>query len=284
MISSGRANQSMTTTTSSSNAVLSKTVASSAPLSDTGSSSSLSITPPRGLASAAGLALLNEAHDYAQDLGCDVWDFAVEVATLHNAGISNSMLRWMVRKAFVQHGREITLTGEHGRSFRPGRDLTFHRKTCFVPTKTGYAFIRGQLEQISQTQRSDHQQIVRDEIVCSTPEWDRDRQELRLGQKIIKQFKVRAGNQEAILAAFQEEGWPVRIDDPLSPRPDMESKRRLHDTINSLNRNQKEFLIRFAGDGTGQGIRWELAGRAGGSHRNGKHAKASPAEQHPVAV
>ena len=65
-------------------------------------------------------------------------------------------------------------------------------------------------------------------------------------------------NQERILAAFEEEGWPVHIDDPLPPHPEQDSKRRLHDTINSLNRNQKKRLIQFLGNGNGQGIRWEL--------------------------
>jgi hypothetical protein len=71
---------------------------------------------------------------------------------------------------------------------------------------------------------------------------------------------VPAANQERVLAAFEEEGWPVHIDDPLPPSPDQDSKRRLHDTINSLNRNQKCPLIRFVGDGTGQGVRWEFVG------------------------
>jgi hypothetical protein len=88
------------------------------------------------------------------------------------------------------------------------------------------------------------------------PKWDRDRQELRLGDVVVKQFKVPAVNQERILAAFEEEGWPVRIDDPLPPATDQDPKARLHDTIVSLNRNQKHPLIRFYGDGTGQGVRW----------------------------
>ena len=58
--------------------------------------------------------------------------------------------------------------------------------------------------------------------------------------------------------AFEEESWPPRIDDPLPPHPDLMPKRRLHDTIKSLNRNQKNHVIRFMGDGTGEGIRWGL--------------------------
>ena len=44
----------------------------------------------------------------------------------------------------------------------------------------------------------------------------------------------------------------------MPPDGEVHTKRRLHDTINSLNRCQKHSMIRFIGDGTGEGIRWEL--------------------------
>jgi hypothetical protein len=34
----------------------------------------------------------------------------------------------------------------------------------------------------------------------------------------------------------------------------------LQETIKSLNRNQKQLLIRFIGDGSGTGVRWEFCG------------------------
>ncbi|MCA9075835.1 MAG: hypothetical protein KDA93_12430 [Planctomycetaceae bacterium] len=64
-------------------------------------------------------------------------------------------------------------------------------------------------------------------------------------------------NQEVVLCAFEEDGWPERVDDPLPPQPDQDSKRRLADTIKCLNRKQVNKLIHFRGDGTGQGIVWE---------------------------
>jgi hypothetical protein len=94
-------------------------------------------------------------------------------------------------------------------------------------------------------------------LEATKPEWDQVRQELRVSGMLVKQFKVPAANQEAILATFHEEDWPPRIDDPLVPRGDQDPKRRLHDTINSLNRNQKRPILHFFGDGTGQGVRWE---------------------------
>ena len=57
-----------------------------------------------------------------------------------------------------------------------------------------------------------------------------------------------------VLDAFQEDGWPDRIDDPLSPSKDQQ---RLHETIASLNENMALPLVHFRADGTGQGIVWE---------------------------
>ena len=76
---------------------------------------------------------------------------------------------------------------------------------------------------------------------------------------MIKRFRVPSANQEAVLEAFQEEGWPASIDDPLSPLSDYDPKRRLRDTIKCLNLNQISRMIRFRGDGTGQRVLWELA-------------------------
>ncbi len=75
---------------------------------------------------------------------------------------------------------------------------------------------------------------------------------------IVKQFNVPSPNQEAILAAFEEEGWPSAIDDPLPPQPEQDPKHRLRNTIQKLNANQKHPLLHFRGDGSGQRILWEL--------------------------
>ena len=93
-----------------------------------------------------------------------------------------------------------------------------------------------------------------------------------LGDRTVKRYRVRSPNQEAILAAFQEEGWPHHIDNPLSPLPDQCPKQRLHSTIKYLNSCQENRLVRFRGDGTGEGIVWEPVRRPGapGSPRQAK--------------
>src|SRR5947209_486177 len=52
----------------------------------------------------------------------------------------------------------------------------------------------------------------------------------------------------------QEEGWPSRIDDPLSPVHEQDTKRRLHSTINNLNRCHERPLMQFHGGGDGQTV------------------------------
>jgi hypothetical protein len=94
--------------------------------------------------------------------------------------------------------------------------------------------------------------------VGETPNWDRETRTFMVGEYLVKQFRVPSPNQEAVLDAFQEEGWPRTVDDPLSPMPDQQPKRRLRDTIKCLNMNQATRAIRFRGDGTGQRVSWEL--------------------------
>ena len=88
------------------------------------------------------------------------------------------------------------------------------------------------------------------------PCWDRRRRVLSVNRQIVKWFLRPAPNQEIILSAFEEEGWPFRIDDPLPPADELVAKTRLHDTIRWLNRNQRNRLLRFKGDGSGLGLCW----------------------------
>ncbi len=212
----------------------------------------------RGL---SALAYLVEAADFARELGRDPWDFAVEIQTLREMGLTNNDLRWLVCKNLLEHRQETTTVGDTSRVFQPDRPLSFSENACFVISAAEPVTSRAGLDSLAKVYeavrrssplgRNGHNRDL-------LPKWDRDRQELRVGGIVVKQFKVPAINQERILAAFEEEGWPVHIDDPLPPHPEQDPKRRLHDTINSLNRNQKRALIQFIGNGNGQGIRWEL--------------------------
>jgi hypothetical protein len=90
----------------------------------------------------------------------------------------------------------------------------------------------------------------------ASPRWDANTRTLFCGDGVVKRFKLPAANQELILTAFEEEGWPPRIDDPLPGEPGVDPRQRLRDTIRALNGKQDCPALRFSGDGTGTGISW----------------------------
>jgi hypothetical protein len=219
------------------------------------------------------LLLLVDGMYYTEDLRCGAWEFAVSIAELRSAGLSDNDLRWLLRKGYVEYAIEVTQAADDVRSFRPAAGCIFSDRGCFIWTAKSPIFAcslavdmrcdrdgQNGHSLIAEGREADRVISPRMTELVKTPTWDRDLQELRWGGHVVKQFKVPSPNQETILSAFQEEGWPPRIDDPLPPQFDQDPKRRLHDTINTLNRSQKKALIRFLGDGSGQGIRWELAG------------------------
>jgi hypothetical protein len=215
----------------------------------------------------AVLSACFEAYSYARDLDRSLWDFAVEISTLRHMGLSRSDLRWIVGKGFLDCAIETSLPSDAERSFQRPSSLLFCKKTCFVLTQDGAELaskVSARGDSSSQPgvwplAKAAWQKVAPDPELL-VPKWDRDRQLLKIGRAVVKHFKVPATNQEMVLAAFEEEAWPARIDDPLPPRRELLPKKRLRETIKSLNRNQKQSLIRFIGDGSGQGVRWELCG------------------------
>jgi hypothetical protein len=95
-----------------------------------------------------------------------------------------------------------------------------------------------------------------DNGAAERPHWDSAARVLTLQGAVVKEFREPSRNQELVLAAFEEEGWPQGIDDPIPPGGEIPSKRRLRSTIWSLNRHQKENRLRFSGDGTAEGVCW----------------------------
>ena len=57
------------------------------------------------------------------------------------------------------------------------------------------------------------------------PRWDAKYRVFWCGDKVVKQFKGDAGNQVPVLEAFEIEGWPEMIDDPLPYDPGQHPKK-----------------------------------------------------------
>jgi hypothetical protein len=200
----------------------------------------------------AAFRLLRRAHEYAAALDCGPWEFAVEIDSFHDVGLTNSDLRWLLLQGYIAHAWDVTQTTHGQRTFQSsGRILG--PQSCFILTPAGLP-VAGLVGNGPPLRMPSSQQPCR-------PRWEKDRRILWFGPCLVKQFKVPAANQELILVAFEEENWRARIDDPLPLHGSIDPKRRLHDTINSLNRNQRAASLRFYGDGTGEAVCWEPLGR-----------------------
>lgn len=240
-----------------------------------GGNGSLTQTDFDKISVVAGISELLKAYQYARDAGRTVWDLAVEISLLRELGLTSSDLRWLLCKGYIEHARDITREEDKAREFRSCTQLLFAKRSCFVLTDAGAAYADSLLSkelQVLLLRRKDFEQSDESRngklmlpASVNKPRWDGERHELWVGDQLVKQFKGQALNQETILAVFEEEGWPPRTDDPLPLAEEIDPKRRLSDTIKCLNRKQRHQLIHFRGDGTGEGIIWELI-EPNGSH------------------
>lgn len=203
------------------------------------------------------LRLLRQAWDAASKQAHDVWQFAVEIERLYAAGLGNTELRQMLCLGYLEHARERTTPRAEQRAFQPLHTLVLPQRTCFVLAAKGREIVarldaetKGMVV-VPATKPSQADCYFRD-----VPYWDSDFRELWWQDRLIKEFHRPAINQVTILKAFEEEGWPARIDDPLPQSRGIDPKVRLHDTIKSLNRHHFHSILSFRGDGSGKGVLW----------------------------
>lgn len=86
------------------------------------------------------------------------------------------------------------------------------------------------------------------------PRWIARTGELWFDGEVVRHIRhvVRATNVVRILAAFEESGWPQRIDDPITCGGESDQRRR---AIESLNKGLTR--IRFSCTGDGESFGWE---------------------------
>lgn len=193
----------------------------------------------------AGIQLLFEATQDARHFAVDKWQYAPSIMEFLATGATGADLRWLITEGCVEHAIDRSDQDSVEREFvQPFAALSFSDRSCFVITEVGRKLASSIAAQVN--------------IECpGVPNWDPQSRELRWSGLIVKRFRTPPGCQEIILAVFEEEHWPRRIDDPLKPVDGIDQRVRLHDTIKRLNRNQCEARIRFSRDGTGKGILWE---------------------------
>jgi hypothetical protein len=84
---------------------------------------------------------LATAHNYAQDVRCDRWQFAVEIEHLTAMGLTADDIRWLVARSYIEVAREVSRYSDTLRKFQPLRSVRFGKKTCFVITAAGLRLI-----------------------------------------------------------------------------------------------------------------------------------------------
>jgi len=204
------------------------------------------------------LRLLRKASDAASKQARDIWQFAVEIERLYAVGLGNTDLRQLLCLGYLEHARERTTARAAQRIFQPLGTLVLPERTCFVLTTHG--------RELASALDADTNEVIavpaeRPTTHCwlkGVPRWDSERRQLWWQDRLIKEFRRPAGNQETVLSALEEESWPARMDDPLPPKRHIDPKVRLHDTIKSLNRHHIHSLIFFRGDGSGKGVIWTI--------------------------
>jgi hypothetical protein len=211
------------------------------------------------------LQLLLQAYQTATALDQDQWDFALEIQQLKEVGLSHNDLRSLVFQGFAEHLLERTPPGAKGRSFQQPRGLRLQANSCFVLAQAGL-LLGLELSAADDPLRLPPPPWNGAPGTGALPVWDHDRRELRLGEALVKLYRQPARNQERILAAFQEDGWPPRIDNPLSGSAEVSALDRLHEAVKKLNR-QRRRLLRFRSDGNGLGVQWEFADPGGAQAR-----------------
>ena len=204
------------------------------------------------------LGRLVEASNYANDCGRNHSDFAVGLSFFNYKGVSQTALQWLVCQRLIEHRYETTVQGGDKRIFCEAPDTKLTDKSCFAISNSGREiFERLKQEALGEISDQDSEKSEpHAEGNNILPTWCPVTRVLKIAGMVVKHFKWPAPNQEMLINAFAELGWPERVDDPLPPNG-VSPKRRLHDTIKCLNRNQINSLIKFRGDGTAQGARWE---------------------------
>jgi hypothetical protein len=88
------------------------------------------------------------------------------------------------------------------------------------------------------------------------PTWNPSLRELTFCGILVKRFRKSAPNQECLLSAFESQHWPDRIANPLPIDTAIPAIDRLRDAVKRLNKTLHSPVLRFGGDGTGEGVTW----------------------------
>jgi hypothetical protein len=207
----------------------------------------------------SALVLLNDATNFARDTGRDAWDYCLRLEELLSAGLTVADCRWLADKKLVE-ARDTARARGRGRGIRPLR-ATFSRSTRFVLTAAGVAFAADLCSPIGRPRAptgngNPHRDWASDAM--GGPRWDPRLLVLQVDDIAVKEFQAKARNQLVIVSAFDTQGWPRQIDNPLDSGGPAQRAQALADAVHGLNRNLRAKVIRFHTAEKGASVRYEL--------------------------
>jgi hypothetical protein len=158
-------------------------------------------------------------------------------------------LEWLVQAGYL-----IPIPMTKSEPTRPALVSIAEEKRCFALTGAATEC----LEQLSSAFDVGACEETREALPPDrpTPEWRLKPRQLWYQGILVKHFRRSAPNQERILAAFEEQAWPVRILDPFPYEKKVAPVERLHDAVKRLNVSLEVPCLRFGGDGQGAGVCW----------------------------
>jgi hypothetical protein len=205
----------------------------------------------------AALERLFEARDLAAEPADDIWQFAVEISQLLANGVTVNDLRRWLRRGWVEHAEECMPAGTGPQGFRRLKEYAFGPRTCFVLGDTGAdaqadlvgnLIKRGELRAQPDTANGH----------WAKPHWNSSSGVLSFRGMVVKRLSKRATVQRQLLDFCQRNHWKQFLENGIAAIPEgPRRKKRLHDDLAKLNRNQKSPLLRFHGDGSGTSFWWE---------------------------
>jgi hypothetical protein len=110
------------------------------------------------------------------------------------------------------------------------------------------------------------------------PHWDKEQGILSWRGQVVMQFVQHAAAQEALLGAFQANGWAAQIQNPFPHPKKKETRERLHGACKNLTHALKAVGLRFGMRRKGQWVYWEevARGTAGPPPRSLPRASPKP--------
>ena len=97
-----------------------------------------------GQSGAAALAYLAEAASFARELDRDPWDFAVEIQTFRDLGLTNNDFRWLLCQGLVEHQAGNNSSWRYVPCLSTRPPFEFLREACFVLSDEGLVNARAE--------------------------------------------------------------------------------------------------------------------------------------------